>query len=128
MQTLKQQPVREVRGRYGKLAPDGIYRDTVAPFNCRRIDYLASAKFSNAVKQYGVEPVSITALENGNKVFRLKLRGPVREYEVMLDGGSARLGLVNAPRTTKQLLGEGGASSESTWTKFAEIIRQQEGK
>jgi hypothetical protein len=56
------------------------------------------------------------------------MRSGTHGYEIVLDGGTVKLGVVNSPRTTKTLLAEGGAASEATWSRFAEVVRQQERK
>jgi hypothetical protein len=102
----------------------------VAPFNVRRTDNRNCAAFSNEVEKFGVRSSAISSLPNGGKGFKLKLAASDsgHEYEVEVTAGHARLGLVQAPRTTKSCLAEGSASSESTWTRFAAVIRQKEGK
>jgi hypothetical protein len=127
MNTLKQAPIREVTTRYGRVV-DGIYRDTVAPFGVRRTEYLACCKFSNEVEKFGVKSSAIAALPNGNKGFRLSLQSESgTEFEVEIRDGMAKLGAVK-PHQPRQLLASGSASTEAIWTRFAEVIRQKEGK
>ena len=113
--------------RYGKVV-DGIYRDVVAPFGCQRRDYLLACGFSNSIEKYGVKSRAIAALENSRRGFRLSMSGGSHEFEILVDGGTAKLGLVSGPRTTKQLLASGSASASDTWTRFAEIIKAKECK
>jgi hypothetical protein len=110
-----------------KWLRDPIYRDTVAPFNCRTAYYQSSCRFSNEVARFGVQSRAITALETGHKGFRLSLTGTAANYEVLLDGGGVKLGLVRSHQP-RLLLAEGSANSESTWSRFAEVIKAQEGK
>jgi hypothetical protein len=129
MQTLTQKKPADLAAARARWQGDQIHRDVVAPYGVRRTDYQNCAGFSNEVEKAGVKPGSIKCLENGNKGFRLVMNSDSgREYEVEVTRGHARLGLVQAPRTTRIALAEGSASSESTWTQFAAIIRQKEGK
>ena len=128
VQTLKQRPAAaSFFAAQTRWQGDHIYRDVIAPFGCQKSYYTSSCRFSNTVRAYGVEPTPITALENGRPGFRLSCSG-TREYEILLEGGWVKLGLLNTPRTTKTLLAEGSASSEATWKQFTEIVRQREGR
>jgi hypothetical protein len=111
-----------------KTRRDGVFRDTVALFNCQRRDYLGCCAFSNSIEKFGVKSSSIQVLENGHRGFRLKMQAESgREYEVLLDGGGVKLGLVRSHQP-RLLLAEGSANSESTWSRFAEVIREREAR
>lgn len=128
MQALMQRKPADLAAR-ARWQGDQIYRDVVAPFGVRRTDYLNCAGFSNEVAKAGVKPGSIKCLENGNKGFRLAMNSDSTglEYEVMIQDGRAKLGLVRSHQL-RLLLAQGSASAESTWRQFAAIIRQKEGK
>jgi hypothetical protein len=126
MEALKQRPIRELTKRYGKVI-DGIYRDTVAPFGCQRTDYLNCCRFSNEIQKAGVMSAAIAVLPNQNKGFRLSLTGSASQYEILLEGGSVKLGLIREHQP-RLLLASGSASAETTWTRFAEVIKEKEGK
>jgi hypothetical protein len=128
MQVLKQAPVREVR-LLNRVGNDSrIHRDVVQPFNCQRRDFLNCCRFSNTIEQLGVKPSAISCLENGARGFRLKMTSDSEaEYEVMLTDGTVKLGLVRSHQP-RQLLASGSASAETTWTRFAEVIKEKEGK
>ncbi len=51
--------------------------------------------------------------------------GKTGEYEVMLTDGTVKLGQIKE-HPPRLLLAQGSASSDATWERFSEIIRQKE--
>lgn len=128
MQTIQQNSAASRLAAKAQWQGDQVYRDTVVPFGVQRRDYLSCCAFWNSIEKFGVKSTAIKCLENGHKGFRLKLQSESgREYEVMVEGATAKLGLVR-PRQPRSLLAEGAASSEGTWEKFASFIKEKEGK
>ena len=104
-----------------------VTQNLVAPFGCPQAYYFSALRFSNTVEQYGVETTGIECLEHGRKGFRLALCSGEHEYEVLLDNSWVKLRLIRMDRQQVPLA-EGGAASETTWQRFAQIVRQMEDK
>jgi hypothetical protein len=103
------------------------FKDLVAPFGCPRAYYFNSVRFSNAVEAHGVETVGIECLPNGRKGFRLTLCSGTNEFEVVLDNSRVKL-MLNRMHQPQVTLAEGGAASENTWQRLAQIVKAMEDK
>jgi hypothetical protein len=92
-----------------------------APFAIPDREYLALAKFSNAVEEYGIKMAALHPLDNKRSGLVLEMTGKNCSYELCWENGVMTLG--RSYRGKRERVFQGSPSVEANWNKMLETVR-----